>query len=194
MLIYDSQYSPEQLASERKGWGHSSWLEGVKIAREAKVRNLVHFHHDPDSTDKIVDGFLSAARQEFPASWAATEGMTITMSERGVNVEMRASRVGQRRRFRFTAVVSGLSEDGRTFEEKATVRDLNLQGAYLCLSNRPKLQSEVRVVIEATGDPAASSVISLRGTVVHFDAGREKSQNGVGVVFIDDSDPARPHD
>jgi phosphoribosyl 1,2-cyclic phosphodiesterase len=194
VLIYDSQYSPEQLASERKGWGHSSWLEGVKIAREAKVRNLVLFHHDPDSTDKVVDGFLSAARQEFPATWAATEGMTITMSERGVNVEMRASRVGQRRRFRFTAVVSGLSEDGRTFEEKATVRDLNLQGAYLCLSNRPKLQSEVRVVIEATGDPAASSVISLRGTVVHFDAGREKTQNGVGVVFMDDTDPAHPHD
>jgi hypothetical protein len=62
------------------------------------------------------------------------------------------------------------------------------------LNNRPKLQSEVRVVIEATGDPAASSVLSLRGTVVHFDAGREKTQNGVGVVFIDDSDPAHPHD
>jgi len=29
VLIYDAQYSPEQLASERKGWGHSSWLEGV---------------------------------------------------------------------------------------------------------------------------------------------------------------------
>ena len=102
VLIYDSQYSPEQLASERKGWGHSSWLEGVKIAREAKVRNLILFHHDPDSLDKVVDGFLSAARQEFPATWAATEGMSITMSERGVNVEMRETRVGQRRRLRFT--------------------------------------------------------------------------------------------
>jgi len=56
------------------------------------------------------------------------------------------------------------------------------------------LQSEVRVVIEAAGDPATSSSLSLRGTVVHFDAGREKTQNGVGVVFIDDTDPARPHD
>jgi ribonuclease Z len=194
VLIYDSQYSPEQLASERKGWGHSSWLEGVKIARDAKVRNLILFHHDPDSHDKIVDGFLSAARQEFPATWAATEGMSITMSERGVNVEMRETRVGQRRRLRFTAVVSGQSEDGKNFEEKATVRDISLQGAYLCLNNRPKLQSEVRVVIEAAGDPATSSILSLRGTVVHFDAGREKTQNGVGVVFIDDTDPARPHD
>jgi hypothetical protein len=120
--------------------------------------------------------------------------MSITMSERGVNVEMRESRGGQRRRLRFSAIVSGQSEDGQAFEEKATVRDLSLQGAYLCLNNRPKLQSEVRVVIEATGDPTTSSVLSLRGTVVHFDAGREKTQNGVGVVFIDDSDPLHPHD
>src|SRR5580698_11111887 len=69
VLICDAQYSPEQLASDRKGWGHSSWLEGVKIAREAKVGNLILFHHDPDSPDKVVDGFLSAARQEFPATW-----------------------------------------------------------------------------------------------------------------------------
>ena len=36
VLIYDAQYSPEQLSSTRKGWGHSCWLEGVKIARETK--------------------------------------------------------------------------------------------------------------------------------------------------------------
>ena len=192
VLIYDAQYSPEQLASAHKGWGHSSWLEGVKIAREAKVRNLVLFHHDPDSSDKNVDGFLSAARQEFPATWAATEGMTITLSDRGVDVALRGSRVGQRRRLRFAATVSGQSEDGKTFEEKATVRDLSLQGAYLCLKNRPRLQSEVRVVIEASGDKDRASVLSLRGTVIHCDPGREKSENGVGVVFIEEGDPTLP--
>src|SRR6202167_3130977 len=123
VLIYDAQYSPEQLASDRKGWGHSSWLEGVKIAREAKVRNLILFHHDPDSSDTAVDGFLSAARQEFPGTWAAAEGMTITMDDHGVDVAMRESRIGQRRRLRYTATVSGQTEDGKSFEEKATVRD-----------------------------------------------------------------------
>lgn len=194
VLIYDAQYSPEQLATDRKGWGHSSWLEGVKMARQAKVRNLVLFHHDPDSSDKVVDTFLSAARQEFPATWAATEGMTITLSERGVGVALRESRLGQRRRLRFTATVSGQAEDGSKFEEKATVRDLSLQGAYLCLNNRPRLQSEVRVVIEAAGDHNRASILSLRGTVVHFDAGREKTQNGVGVVFIEDPVPGLPRD
>ncbi len=194
VLVYDAQYSPEQLASDRKGWGHSSWLEGVKIAREAKVRNLILFHHDPDSSDKTVDGFLSAARQEFPATWAATEGMSITLSERGVKVAIRETRMGLRRRLRFAATISGQTEDGKPFEEKATVRDLSLQGAYLALSSRPRLQSEVRVVIEASGDPTRSSMLSLRGTVVHFELGREKNQNGVGVVFIEDPDPGRPRD
>lgn len=194
VLIYDAQYSPEQLATTRKGWGHSSWLEGVKIARESKARNLILFHHDPDSSDPTVDGFLSAARQEFPATWAATEGMSVMMSERGVGVTMRESRIGQRRRLRFSATVRGQSEDGVAFEEKATVRDLSLQGAYLCLNNRPRLQSELRVVIEAAGDENRSSVLSLRGTVVHCDPGREKTQNGVGVVFIEDPEPHLPRD
>jgi hypothetical protein len=29
---------------------------------------------------------------------------------------------------------------------------------------------------------------------VHFDPGREKNQNGVGVVFIEEADPGRPRD
>jgi phosphoribosyl 1,2-cyclic phosphodiesterase len=194
VLIYDAQYSPEQVASTRKGWGHSSWLEGVKIARESNVRNLVLFHHDPDSTSRVVDGFLSAARREFPATWAAAEGMTITLSERGVNVALPKSRLGQRRRLRFTAVVSGVAEDGAPFEEKAVVRDISLQGAYLSLVSRPRLQSELRVVIEAAGNERQESQLNLRATVVHCEPGREKTQNGVGVMFIEDSDPEHPRD
>jgi phosphoribosyl 1,2-cyclic phosphodiesterase len=194
VLVYDAQYSPEQLASERRGWGHSSWLEGVKIARAAKVRNLILFHHDPDSPDKTVDGFLSAARQEFPATWAAAEGMSITLSELGVNVTMRESRLAIRRRLRFVATVTGQTEDGKPFQEKATVRDLSLQGAYLALKSRPGLQSELRVVIEAADEPSRSTILSLRATVIHFEPGREQTQNGVGVLFIEDPEPGRPRD
>jgi phosphoribosyl 1,2-cyclic phosphodiesterase len=194
VLIYDAQYSPEQLAYERKGWGHSSWLEGVKIARECRVRNLVLFHHDPDSSDRGVDGFLSAARQELPSTWAAAEGMAITMDDHGVDVAMRESRIGQRRRLRYSATVSGETEDGKAFEEKATVRDVSIQGAYLCLSSRPRLQSELRVLIETSGDPAHSAVIALRANVVHFEPGREKNQCGVGVVFVEDPEARRNRD
>jgi phosphoribosyl 1,2-cyclic phosphodiesterase len=193
VLIYDAQYSPEQLASTRKGWGHSSWLEGVKIARESKVRNLVLFHHDPDSSSRVIDGFLSAARQEFPSTWAAMEGMSMTLSERGVSVRLPKSRLGQRRRLRFAATVKGETDEGHAFEERATVRDLSLQGAYLCLNSRPRLQSELIVAIDA-GDHDHSSLLSLRATVVHNEPGREHGQNGVGVVFIEDAEPEMPRD
>ena len=194
VLIYDAQYSPEQIASTRKGWGHSSWLEGVKIARDSKVRNLVLFHHNPDSSDNVVDGFLSAARQEFPATWAAAEGMCLTLSDRGVDVALRESRLAPRRRLRFNAVVSGQAEDGRVFEEKATVRDLSLQGAYLVLSNRPRLQSELRVVIEAAGEQSRAGLVSLRASVIHCKPGRENAQNGVGILFTTELDPTAPSD
>jgi hypothetical protein len=172
VLIYDAQYSPEQLASDRRGWGHSSWLEGVKIARETKARNLVLFHHDPDSTDKNVDGFLSAARQEFQPTWAATEGMSITLSERGVDVAMRESRLGQRRRLRF---VGHGQRDNRktaaTFEEKGDGARPEPAG---CL---PLLEEPAAAAIgSARGDRGrrrpqhVRACSHLRGTVVHCDA------------------------
>ncbi|MFZ0635325.1 MAG: MBL fold metallo-hydrolase [Candidatus Acidiferrales bacterium] len=188
VLICDAQCSPEQLATTRKGWGHSSWLECVKLARQTKARNLFLFHHDPDSSDKFVDGFLYAARQEFAPTWAAMEGMSVTLSEKGVGVVLRESRVGQRRRMRFAATVTGVGDDGARFEEKATVRDMSLQGAYLSLAHRPALQSEVKVLIEASAADNPPSLLSLRGTVVYTEPSSEKLKTGVGVVFVEDED------
>jgi phosphoribosyl 1,2-cyclic phosphodiesterase len=193
VLIYDAQYSPEQLATSRKGWGHSSWLEGVKVARESKVGHLILFHHDPDSSSMLVDGYLSAARQEFPTTWAAMEGMTVTLNDRGVDIRLPESRLGQRRRLRFVATVTGQREDGSGFEEKATVRDLSLQGAYICLNSRPRLQSELRVVIEAAGEQNRSIVLTMRAAVVYCEPS-EKNQNGVGVVFVEDVGLEPPRD
>jgi phosphoribosyl 1,2-cyclic phosphodiesterase len=75
VLLYDAQYTPEQLAGDKKGWGHSSWLEATRIARESGVKRLVLFHHDPDNDDAFVDGLVEKARQEFAHVTAAAEGM-----------------------------------------------------------------------------------------------------------------------
>ena len=79
VLVYDAQYAPEQLAGEKKGWGHSSWLEGVRIAQECNVKKLVLFHHDPDSDDAHVDELVMRARQEFPNTWGANGGLSISL-------------------------------------------------------------------------------------------------------------------
>ena len=77
VFIYDSQYTPAQLRGEKKGWGHSSWWEGVKIARAAGVRQLVLFHHEPDHDDPMIDSLLAQARAKFPDTLAAAEGLVL---------------------------------------------------------------------------------------------------------------------
>ncbi len=77
IFIYDCQYTREQLEGPKKGWGHSCWHEGVRIARDAGAKGLVMFHHDPDNDDSYVDKLLAQARTEFPATVAAAEGMVI---------------------------------------------------------------------------------------------------------------------
>ncbi len=79
LMVYDAQYTPEQLQDDRKGWGHSSWQEGIKVCREADTKQLVLFHHDPDRSDNAVDELLSLAMEEFPSTHAALEGMEITL-------------------------------------------------------------------------------------------------------------------
>jgi phosphoribosyl 1,2-cyclic phosphodiesterase len=193
IFINDSQCSPEQLASSRKGWGHSSWLEGVKMARESEVKNLVLFHHDPDSTDRIVDGYLYAARQEFPNTWAAADGMAIHLHDKHVEVKLHQTRTGQRRPVRFAATVSGRSESGALFEDGATVKEFGLRGGYLTLSHCPQLQSQMHIRVDC-GTPEHPNVISLRASVVHCDASFNKGQFGVGVVFVDETELTPPLD
>jgi ribonuclease BN (tRNA processing enzyme) len=79
LLIYDSQYTMEQLHGDRKGWGHSGWEEGVRVCQEAGVKEFILFHHDPDRNDEGVDRLLATARSRFPNSRAAYEGLEIAL-------------------------------------------------------------------------------------------------------------------
>ncbi len=79
VLIYDAQYTPAQLCREKKGWGHSSWLEGTRIARDSGVKRLILFHHDPDSDDSTINSLVEDARGEFQETSAAAEGMVLRL-------------------------------------------------------------------------------------------------------------------
>jgi phosphoribosyl 1,2-cyclic phosphodiesterase len=186
IFINDAQYTPEQLANARRGWGHSSWRDGVRIAREAGAKTLVLFHHDPDSTDRAVDSILHNAREEFDSVFAASEGMVITLGSPGdrVQAHLPGARTALRREAQFRARVSGISEGGKPFEEETLVRDLSLQGALISLAHAPRLQSELEVTMEAPGSNGAQSM-KLRGYVVRIDAGGDKGHSSVGVVFTD---------
>jgi len=186
ILINDAQYTPEQLASTRRGWGHSTWLEGVHLARSAQAKTLVLFHHDPDSTDRMVDTILRHAREEFDSVFAASEGMVITLGGTGDHVQahMPGTRASLRREAQFKAKVAGVTEGGKNFEEETMVRDLSLQGALISLQHLPRLQSELQVTMETPGPDGVQSM-RLKGYVVRIDSVSEKGHAAVGVVFTD---------
>ncbi len=185
IFINDAQFTPEQLETTRRGWGHSSWREGVRIAREAGAKTLVLFHHDPDSTDRMVDNLLRHAREHFESVFAASEGMVMTLGgERGVDVHLPGTRSALRREAQFRALVAGTTEDGRHFEEETVVRDLSLQGALISLSHQPRLQSELQVTMETPGTDGVRSM-HLRGYVVRIENDKEEGHSAVGVVFTE---------
>jgi phosphoribosyl 1,2-cyclic phosphodiesterase len=186
IFINDAQFTPEQLATTRKGWGHSSWLEGVRIAEEVRVKNLVLFHHDPDSTDKAVDSILREARGKFANVWAAAEGMVMTLGEDELDVVIPASREGLRRDAHFRARVTGETDGGHAFEEETVISDLTLHGALIYLDHSPKLQSELQVLLDNPGiDGSSNSPLRLRGYVVRIEAQEDKERTAVGIVFTE---------
>ena len=186
LFINDAQFTPEQLEKRKKGWGHSSWLEGVKAARHAGAKTLVLFHHDPDSTDRMVDSILRQAREEFDSVFAASEGMVITLGAAGdrVKAHMPGTRTALRREAQFRAKVCGVTEGGKDFQEQTMVRDISLQGALISLKHLPRLQSELQVTMEAPGVDGVQ-FMKLRGYVVRIDSGTEKGYSAVGVIFTD---------
>jgi phosphoribosyl 1,2-cyclic phosphodiesterase len=186
VLINDAQYTPEQLATTRRGWGHSTWLEGVHLAKQVAAKTLVLFHHDPDSTDRMVDTILRHAREEFDSVFAASEGMVITLGAAGdrVQAHMPGTRTSLRREAQFRARVTGVTEGGKNFEEETMVRDLSLQGALISLEHLPRLQSELQVTMETPG-PNGLQSMKLKGYVVRIDTAPDKGHSSVGVVFTD---------
>jgi ribonuclease BN (tRNA processing enzyme) len=80
VLIHDGQYTDVEWAL-KPHWGHSTVAYAVRIAREAGVRQLVLFHHDPAHGDADVDRLLDRARElagDRVAVSAAREGERLT--------------------------------------------------------------------------------------------------------------------
>lgn len=76
VLVYDAQYTPAEYET-RQGWGHSTWLDAIETAEQAGAKQLVLFHHDPDRDDEAVRRIEQEARERFPPTLAAYEGLLL---------------------------------------------------------------------------------------------------------------------
>ena len=83
-LVYDAMYTADEysgkIGGSKKGWGHSTWEDGVRVAKEAGVETFVLFHHDPSHDDAFITRLEEDAKKSFPSSIAAREGMVLDMN------------------------------------------------------------------------------------------------------------------
>ena len=84
VFIYDSQYTPEEYVGatgggSKLGWGHSTYVEGVALAKAAGVGKYILYHHDPMQNDAAVYEKEKRARALFPNSEVAREGLVLDL-------------------------------------------------------------------------------------------------------------------
>lgn len=83
LLIHDAQYTADEYA-KRIGWGHSTVEQTLRFAKQARVRRLVPFHHDPAHNDQDLDVIfaraVAAENPPFPVI-PAKEGMELHVQE-----------------------------------------------------------------------------------------------------------------
>lgn len=72
LLIHDAQYTPEELKM-KKGWGHSSWEQAIEVAKQAGVKKLALFHHDPEHNDTFLSDLENECQKIFPNAFLARE-------------------------------------------------------------------------------------------------------------------------
>lgn len=76
LLIYDSNFTDEEYV-DKKGWGHSTWREGIKFAEHCKIEQLALFHHDPTRTDQSLIQMEKEVQLLKSQAFFAKEGQTI---------------------------------------------------------------------------------------------------------------------
>ena len=61
LLIHDSEYTREEYEETRR-WGHSTYLDALRLAREAKVKTFGLFHHNQNRIDAEQDAIVQKCR------------------------------------------------------------------------------------------------------------------------------------
>lgn len=76
LVIYDATYTDAEYPNF-KGFGHSTWEEGVRLVEAAGAKTLVLFHHEPSHDDDFMDQVAKDAEARRPGTLIAREGETL---------------------------------------------------------------------------------------------------------------------
>jgi len=78
MAVYDCTYDDAEFDA-KKGWGHSTWQEGVRLALAAKVAQFGIFHHEPERSDDMLLAIEAQAQEMMPQSFVTRDYMRIEL-------------------------------------------------------------------------------------------------------------------
>ena len=84
LLIQDAQYTLQEYP-QRLGWGHSTHIDALQLAREAGVKQIALYHHDPTHSDADIDQMVTHCQtwmhkhQPGFTFFAAAEGNIVTL-------------------------------------------------------------------------------------------------------------------
>lgn len=81
LLVHDAQHTAREFP-DKSYLGHSSVEYAVALAREARVKRLLLYHHDPDRTDDEIDALVDEHRGGSVEVAAAAEGTVIDIRSR----------------------------------------------------------------------------------------------------------------
>ncbi|MCO5732475.1 MBL fold metallo-hydrolase [Rhizobium sp. SSA_523] len=76
VVVYDSAFTESEMQRYR-GFGHSTWEQGVRLMKAAEAKKLVLFHHAPGRTDGEMALLEKLAQEAFPDTIAAYDGLVI---------------------------------------------------------------------------------------------------------------------
>ena len=187
VLIYDAQYTPLEYVTAKKGWGHSTWREAVNLAKDARVSNLVLFHHDPDHNDHFLDSIVHEAARYFPNVMAASEGCELEIDKSGVFFGRYPSerRGDNRHAVALPMIVHGRTREGLHFEEHSTLENVSFKGGFFLLKHDPDPRDELNVLLKISpqlGGP--STEVALKSRLVRVEDNEDKDgRHGVAVTF-----------
>jgi phosphoribosyl 1,2-cyclic phosphodiesterase len=63
LLIHDSMYTDREYPS-RTGWGHSTFEQSLRLAKDGGVKELLFFHHDPTRKDTDLDTIVARMQDQ----------------------------------------------------------------------------------------------------------------------------------
>lgn len=76
LLIWDAAFTPRDL-EKHKGWGHSTWEQGIALRRRAGAKAALMTHFSQGYTDGFLQQQEQLAREADSAACFAREGMVI---------------------------------------------------------------------------------------------------------------------